>query len=597
MNPSNLPFKLGNAILTMVGWFLIIPAKKNEDDDKKVFISSPIVITARFINPETKVEKIILSDFNNTELIEEADILSSQKLPTIIKFGFNVNEKYIRDLGFILQQMRTQTPISPMYQGVGVISTENYPIISLDEPYVSKKVQHSLNEDILCNTQYDLQPKGSFGNWWQMYLDEVKGNLLLELAVVFGVSSLVTAYLKAKHEVEFAGTIFSFVGNSSSGKSTSGALSASVAGNVNNGSNTLMKSLNGTRNGIESYLNDNHGVPIVLDELSSSSFQDSTGLLYSIAEGLGRQRSDINGKAKGVRHWGTSIIVTGEHSIFKDSAKNDGLRVRTIEINEHFTKSAKNADAIKKATSANYGHVMPLVAEYLLNREAEVIQWFRTEHQWFKTQLENETSNTGIRMFKRYATITTSARILERVIATPIDLDAVRDYLINYHLDSVSERDLSSKALETIVQFVAQNRGKFSEDSKLSTIVENYGLIQLKENCVQVKMLKDVFKQMLEENQYQDVNNVINALRDKGHIQSDPNRKTTKRSIKDAQGKSRSIVFYHLKLDKELAPILGLSPDTETFTPPKFDNNTNPDLLNNFMKQAKEKEASDDLEL
>ncbi|HDE3417270.1 cassette chromosome replicative helicase [Staphylococcus aureus] len=597
MNPSNLPFKLGNAILTMVGWFLIIPAKKNEDDDKKVFISSPIVITARFIDPETKVEKIILSDFNNTELIEEADILSSQKLPTIIKFGFNVNEKYIRDLGFILQQMRTQTPISPMYQGVGVISTENYPIISLDEPYVSKKVQHSLNEDILCNTQYDLQPKGTFRNWWQMYLDEVKGNLLLELAVVFGVSSLVTAYLKAKHEVEFAGTIFSFVGNSSSGKSTSGELSASVAGNVNKGSNTLMKSLNGTRNGIESYLNDNHGVPIVLDELSSASFRDSTGLLYSIAEGLGRQRSDINGKAKGIRHWGTSIIVTGEHSIFKDSAKNDGLRVRTIEINEHFTKSAENADAIKKATSANYGHVMPLVAEYLLNREAEVIQWFRTEHQWFKTQLENETSNTGIRMFKRYATITTSALILERVIATPIDLDAVRDYLINYHLDSVSERDLSSKALETIVQFVAQNRGKFSEDSKLSTIVENYGLIQLKENCVQVKMLKDVFKQMLEENQYQDVNNVINALRDKGHIQSDPNRKTTKRSIKDAQGKSRSIVFYHLKLDKELAPILGLSPDTETFTPPKFDNNTNPDLLNNFIKQAKEKEASDDLEL
>ena len=102
---------------------------------------------------------------------------------------------------------------------------------------------------------------------------------------------------------------------------------------------------------------------------------------------------------------------------------------------------------------------------------------------------------------------------------------------------------------------------------------------------------------MLEENQYQDVNNVINALRDKGYIQSDPNRKTTKRSVKDTQGKSKTIVFYHLKLDKELAPIFGLSSNTETFTPSKFDNNTNPDLLNNFIKQAKEKEASDDLEL
>ena len=56
-------------------------------------------------------------------------------------------------------------------------------------------------------------------------------------------------------------------------------------------------------------------------------------------------------------------------------------------------------------------------------------------------------------------------------------------------------------------------------------------------------------------------------------------------------------MFYHLKLDKELAPIFGLSSNTETFTPSKFDNNTNPDLLNNFIKQAKEKEASDDLEL
>ncbi|WP_204172874.1 DUF927 domain-containing protein, partial [Staphylococcus sp. GDY8P72P] len=417
------------------------------------------------------------------------------------------------------------------------------------------------------------------------------------LAVIFGASSLVTAFLKSKYEVEFTGTIFSFTGNSSTGKSTAAALAVSIAGNPTKGNNTLFRSWNGTRNALEGYLSQNFGLPIVLDELSAATFKSTTGLLYSIAEGQGRQRANIHGGVKSLKNWGTSVISTAEHSIFNNSARNDGLNVRTIEISEAFTRSADNADAIKKATSANYGHVMPLVAEYLLNREAEVIQWFRTEHQWFKTQLENETSNTGIRMFKRYATITTSALILERVIATPIDLNAVRDYLINYHLDSVSERDLSSKALETITQFVAQNRGKFSEDNKLSNMIENYGLIELKDDHIQVKILKDVFKHMLEENQYQDVNNVINALRDKGYIQSDPNRKTTKRSVKDTQGKSKTIVFYHLKLDKELAPIFGLSSNTETFTPSKFDNNTNPDLLNNFIKQAKEKEASDDLEL
>lgn len=594
---SNNTFEEYPYWLDSTAWYELIPAKNKNDEDKIIRLSSPIIIENKFLDPTTGVEKLTITDGKNIKRIETSDILTSQKLPGLIMFSFSINEKYIKSLSNALQLMRQSLPLSSLYTGVGVLNTDKGIVISLDEPYLSNEIKQSQADEIICETQYDLQPKGTFKGWWQMYLDEVKGNLLLELAVVFGVSSLVTAYLKAKHEVEFAGTIFSFVGNSSSGKSTSGALSASVAGNVDKGSNTLMKSLNGTRNGIESYLNDNHGVPIVLDELSSSSFQDSTGLLYSIAEGLGRQRSDINGKAKGIRHWGTSIIVTGEHSIFKDSAKNDGLRVRTIEINEHFTKSAENADAIKKATLTNYGHVMPLVAEYLLNREAEVIQWFRTEHQWFKTQLENETSNTGIRMFKRYATITTSALILERVIATPIDLDAVRDYLINYHLDSVSERDLSSKALETITQFVAQNRGKFSENNKLSNMIENYGLIELKDDHIQVKILKDVFKRMLEENQYQDEQNVVNSLRDKGHIQSDRNRKTTKRSIKDATGKSKTIVFYHLKLDKELASIFGLSSNTETFTPPKFDDNTNPDLLNNFIKQAKEKEASDDLEL
>ncbi|MCJ0957412.1 cassette chromosome replicative helicase [Mammaliicoccus sciuri] len=581
----------------MAGWFLTIPSKKKDADNQDVFIASPIVITARFIEPNSKVEKIILSDFNQAELIEEADILSSQKLPTIIKFGFNINEKYIRDLGFILQQMRAQTPLSPMYQGVGVINTETYPIISLDEPYVSKKVLSSLKEDILCDTQYDLRPKGTFEGWWQMYLDEVKGNLLLELAVTFGVSSLVTAFLKSKHEVEFAGTIFSFMGNSSTGKSTAAALAVSIAGNPTKGSNTLFRSWNGTRNALEGYLSNNYGLPIVLDELSAATFKDTTGLLYSLAEGQGRQRSNIDGNVKALKNWGTSVISTAEHSVLNNSARNDGLNVRTIEISEAFTTSADNADAIKKATSANYGHVIPLVAQYLLNREQEVIQSFHTEHQWFKTQLENETSHTGIRMFKRYAAITTSARIFERVIATPIDLDAIRNYLLTYHSDSVSERSLADKALETITQFVAQNRGKFSDDNRLSTMVENYGLIELKDNCIQVKILKDVFKRMLEENQYQDVNNVIDALRDKGHIQSDPNRKTTKRSIKDSHGKSKTIVFYHLKLDKELAPILGLNAHVEPFKPPQFDGNTNPDLLNEFVKKAREIEANDDLEL
>lgn len=595
---TNNIFKQYPYFLNSNGFYEVIPPKSNNDVEKIIQLSSPIIIENKFLDPSTGVEKLIITDGKNIERIEASDILTSFKLPGLIKYGFNINERYIKSLSYALQSMRQSLPLSKLYTGVGVLQSDDEgTVISLDKPYFSKEIEQSQANEIICETHYDLQPKGTFKGWWEMYLKQVKGNLLLELAVVFAASSLVTAFLKTRHEVEFAGTIFSFMGNSSTGKSTAAALAVSIAGNPTKGSNTLFRSWNGTRNALEGYLSSNFGVPIVLDELSAATFKDTTGLLYSLAEGQGRQRSNIDGNVKALKNWGTTVISTAEHSILNDSARNDGLNVRTIEISEAFTTSADNADAIKRATSVNYGHIMPLVAEYLLKREDEVIKWFHAEHDWFKNQLKNETSNTGIRMFKRYAVIATSARIFERVIAVPIDIDVVREYLVSYHLESVSERSLQAKSIEVIVQFVAQNRGKFSEDAKLSRMIENYGLIELKEDHIQVKMLKNVFKNMLEEHQFQDVNTVIDALRDKGYMQSDRNRKTTKRSVKDAQGKTKSIVFYHLKLDKELAPIFGLSSNIEPFTPPQFDGNTNPELLNDFIKQGKEKEASDDLEL
>ena len=161
----------------------------------------------------------------------------------------------------------------------------------------------------------------------------------------------------------------------------------------------------------------------------------------------------------------------------------------------------------------NHGHVLPLVAQYLIKREDEVIQSFCEEVDWFEAKLEDEKSNTGIRMFKRYAVITTSANILGRVLATDIDIAKIRDYFIDYHAHTVSERSLADKAIEVITQFVAQNRGKFSDDTALKNMFENYGLIALKDNHIEVKIIASVFKNMLLEHHFQDVNNVVNALR------------------------------------------------------------------------------------
>ena len=150
-------------------------------------------------------------------------------------------------------------------------------MISLDKVLNSVQFNQSPPSYPIVNSAYDLTPKGTFDNWFNMYLEEVKGSLLLELAVVFGISALVTSFLKHKHDVEFAGIIFSFTGQSSTGKSTAAALAVSVAGNPTKGNETLFRSWNATRNALEGYLSNNFGIPIVFDELSSATFKDTTG--------------------------------------------------------------------------------------------------------------------------------------------------------------------------------------------------------------------------------------------------------------------------------------------------------------------------------
>ncbi|PTK53318.1 cassette chromosome replicative helicase [Staphylococcus haemolyticus] len=559
----NSIFKVGQYHVDSQAWRKTIPPKKDGDKEKVVTMSSCIIIETKFWHVSENTEKIIISNGKDKEHTFESDILTTRNLPSLIKYGHSINENYIRDLSYALQLMRDKLPTSDLYDGSGIIETPHGYIVMIDTIYTSKQYDQLASLDPIVDSAYPLEPKGTFKDWLNMYINEVKGHLLLELAVIFGISALVTSFLKYKREIEFAGIIFSFTGQSSTGKSTAAALAVSVAGNPTKGNQTLFRSWNGTRNALEGYLSNNYGVPLVFDELSSATFKDTTGLLYSIAEGQGRQRSNVHGEVKTPKNWGTSVISTSEYSIFTDSAQNDGLRVRTIEINEQFTTDATNSDNIKKAVAQNYGHVLPLVADYLIKNENEVIQWFQEEHHWFKDKLKDEINNTGIRMFKRYAAITTSAKILSHVLPTDIDIAKIRDYFIDYHAHTVSERSLADKAIEVITQFVAQNRGKFSDDKALKNMFENYGLIALKDDYIEVKIIASVFKNMLAEHHFQDVNNVVNALKDKGFIESDRDRITTKRTVKDDNGKKQSLVFYHLKLDPGYASIFGLTKDAE----------------------------------
>ena len=64
----------------------------------------------------------------------------------------------------------------------------------------------------------------------------------------------------------------------------------------------------------------------------------------------------------------------------------------------------------------------------------------------------------------------------------------------------------------------------------------------------------------------------------------DSDRIAIKRNVKDTQGKTKTILFYHLVLPSEFAPVLGLSSNSEPFTPPQFDNKQIRNYSTNLLK-------------
>mgnify|MGYP001032557157 FL=1 len=202
-------FEAGPYQLDAKAWRITFPPKKDGDKEKVVPISSCIVVEAKFWHASENTEKIIISNGKDKEHTFESDILTTRNLPSLIKYGYSINESYIRDLSYALQLMRDELPTSDLYDGSGIIETPHGYIVMVDTVYTSKQYDQLASLDPIVDSAYLLEPKGTFKDWLNMYMNEVKGHLLLELAVVFGISALVTAFLKHKHEVEFAGIIFS----------------------------------------------------------------------------------------------------------------------------------------------------------------------------------------------------------------------------------------------------------------------------------------------------------------------------------------------------------------------------------------------------
>jgi len=201
---------------------------------------------------------------------------------------------------------------------------------------------------------------GEFTNWKEEISQRAVGNPML----MFGLSAGFAGPLLQLCNLEGGG--IHLVENSSSGKTTILDAACSIWGG-----STYRRSWRATANGIEgaaALFNDNL---LALDEISECDPKEVGKIVYSIANGYGKQRASKTGAAKAIARWRCFILSNGERTI-ETSMMEGGARakagqaVRLLDIPakrkygcwddlKGFKNGAAFSDAIKSAAAQHYG--------------------------------------------------------------------------------------------------------------------------------------------------------------------------------------------------------------------------------------------------
>lgn len=219
--------------------------------------------------------------------------------------------------------------------------------------------------------------KGTAGEWKEHVASLCRGNSMLIMSVSISFASVLLRPLG----IESGG--YHVFGESSTGKSTTLYVAASVHGEPEH----LMGTWRTTTNGAEGRAKKFNDSTMINDELHQSNPKEAGEAVYMIMNGKGKQRSNVLGEAREPFEWKLNCLSSGEvayEAFIQDGGKSSraGQTVRMVDLsadmgldmgifeNLHGAKDSHTfAEQLKKASSNYFGTP---IRSFLTNLVAEL---------------------------------------------------------------------------------------------------------------------------------------------------------------------------------------------------------------------------------
>jgi Domain of unknown function (DUF927) len=314
---------------------------------------------------------------------------------------------------------------------------------------------------VMVQNDSPYDPKGTLEAWKALValsLEDARPEHQLALAVAFGAP--------LARLVELGGCVFSlFSEATATGKSTTLRIGMSVWGRPI----AMLHNFIDTHNAVLNKIGQNPHTPAFWDELRPSSERQSidefTSVLFQMAQGREKARSDRTGQARKSVEWNTLMAVGTNFSLREqlDNRRTDTSpeRARLLEFQMPAFASgvvAKNLTAFA-GVEDNYGHAWPIYMTFVIAHMQEVrAQLARISGQFFADVGDTASAEQARMWAKAVACAVVGAGIARHLKLVALDPKAIYDACVAAARNQVMRVDSDSDVVEIFKSWVRNNR-------------------------------------------------------------------------------------------------------------------------------------------
>ena len=302
----------------------------------------------------------------------------------------------------------------------------------------------------------------------EVYIDMLKREVQrpeTQLGLVIGFTGPIASRLK--DHIDLGTLICSFTGLSTTGKSTMAMLATSPFACPVASNDGIIRRANGTDLSLIESLGNNHGITMVLDDLTAfKSMKDTENLIYALESGESKTHMNKDYSFGVTSSWRGTIIITGEGKLSNSFGKAGAL-VRILEFDSiKWTADANNSETIKKVVSENFGLIGPkFMRYYMRNYDMDLtLSAFKRACNRISQRITKKDKFSD-RVINKCAVIYLTAEILNDYLSNAygfsLNLEGILQLIIDAEHRNYEERNAYGSLYDDIKAFITSNMGKF----------------------------------------------------------------------------------------------------------------------------------------